>query len=33
VKHAEIIREIVAASFPEAILSDWGPADLAIPKP
>lgn len=33
VKHAEIIRELVEASFPEAVLSDWGPADLAIPKP
>lgn len=33
VKHAEIIRELISATFPEAVLSDWGPADLAIPEP
>lgn len=33
VKYAEIIQELVSASFPTAVLSDWGPADLAIPKP
>ena len=33
VKHAEIVRELVSATFPEAILSSWGPADPAIPKP
>ncbi len=33
VKHAEIIRELVSATYPHLVLSDWGPADLAIPKP
>ncbi|MGQ9699967.1 MAG: hypothetical protein ACUVQS_02745 [Candidatus Bipolaricaulaceae bacterium] len=32
-KHAEIIRELVSTTFPKAVLSDWGPADLALPKP
>jgi hypothetical protein len=33
VKYAEIIHEIIQATYPEAILSAQGPADLAIPKP
>jgi hypothetical protein len=33
VKYAQIIHEIVQASFPQAKLSEVGAADLAIPKP
>jgi len=32
VKHAAIIRELVQESHPDAILSDWGPSDLAVPR-
>lgn len=32
VKHAEIIRELVDASLPGAVLSDWGVDDLAVPR-
>ncbi len=32
VKHAAIIQELVQASQPDAVLSDWGPADLAVPQ-
>jgi len=32
VKHAEIIRELVDASLPGAVLSDWGAEDLAVPR-
>lgn len=32
VKYAQIIHEMVQANFPEATLSDLGPADLRIPK-
>ena len=33
VKYAQIIHELVQENFPEATLSDIGPADLAIPRP
>lgn len=33
VKYAEILHELIQESLPGAKLSDWGPADLAIPKP
>jgi len=33
VKYAQIIHELIQENFPEATLSDIGPADLAIPKP
>ncbi len=33
VKHAEILHELIQASYPGAVLSGWGPADLAIPQP
>ena len=33
VKYAQIIHEIIQENFPEATLSEQGPADLAIPKP
>jgi len=33
VKYACIIHELIQENFPEAILSDQGPEDLAIPKP
>jgi hypothetical protein len=33
VKYAQIIHEIIQENFPEATMSDLGPADLAIPKP
>jgi hypothetical protein len=32
VKYAQIIHEIIQATYPEATLSAQGPADLAIPK-
>lgn len=33
VKYAQIIHEVIQENFPEAKLSEQGPADLAIPKP
>ena len=33
VKYAQIIHEIIQENFPEATLSEQGPADLALPKP
>jgi len=33
VKYAQIIHELIQENFPEATLSEQGPADLAIPKP
>lgn len=33
VKYAEILHELVQETLPRAKLSDWSPADLAIPKP
>lgn len=33
VKFAQILHEIIQESLPGAVLSGWGPADLAIPKP
>lgn len=33
VKYAQIIHEIIQENFPEATMSELGPADLAIPKP
>jgi len=33
VKYAQIIHELIQENFPEATLSDIGPADLAIPQP
>ncbi|MCR4392231.1 MAG: hypothetical protein NUV94_05525 [Candidatus Acetothermia bacterium] len=33
VKHAGILHELVQESLPGAVLSGWGPADLAVPKP
>ncbi len=32
VKYAQIIHEIIQENFPQATISGWGPADLAIPK-
>lgn len=33
VKHAEIIHELIQTSLPGAVLSQWGPSDLAFPQP
>ncbi|MGD9840567.1 MAG: hypothetical protein AB7U87_02515 [Candidatus Bipolaricaulis sp.] len=33
VKHAEIIHELIQTSLPGAVLSEWGPSDLAFPQP
>jgi hypothetical protein len=33
VKYAQIIHELIQENFPEATMSDIGPADLAIPRP
>lgn len=33
VKFAAILHELIQESLPGAALSDWGPQDLAIPKP
>jgi hypothetical protein len=33
VKYAQIIHELIQATYPHLKLSDLGPADLAIPKP
>ena len=33
VKFAAILHELIQESLPGAVLSDWGPADLAIPQP
>jgi hypothetical protein len=33
VKYAQIIHELIQATNPDLVLSDLGPADLAIPKP
>jgi hypothetical protein len=33
VKYAQIIHETIQENFPQASMSDLGPADLAIPKP
>lgn len=32
VKHAAIIHELVQESNPDAVLSDWAPPDLAVPR-
>ncbi len=33
VKHAAIVHELIQMSLPRAVLSEWGPADLAFPQP
>ena len=33
VKYAQIIHEIIQENFPQATISGWGPADLAVPRP
>ncbi len=33
VKHAEILHELIQESYPGAVVSGWGPSDLAIPQP
>ena len=33
VKYAQIIHELIQENYPQAIISDLGPDDLAIPKP
>ena len=33
VKYAQIIHELIQENYPQAVLSDRGPSDLAIPKP
>ena len=33
VKYAQIIHEVIQENYPQATMSELGPADLAIPKP
>ena len=33
VKFAAILHELIQESYPGAVLSDWGPPDLAVPQP